>query len=258
MALELPVAARRAVGALLFIVGGGMLIVSSLLGGPSFWQFLCFCALPIIGIVWLWRPALAAALSIGPLIAVAALLQYASGMWSFSRLWAAGVIVGLAAALVLVARTLGSAASCRSPLVLSLLFVTTAFAIDRLFTNELTVRAYQMQVAVDGHAPWGDVGPQSPHLSPPIVLYRRVGGNYCYEAFQSDELHQRLAPKNGQTVRVEYNILSDFGKQRSYNVGSIDGLVFNNAKGTVRQYEQFGGEVLANAGTSARDNDNCR
>ena len=231
-----------------------MLIVFSLLGGPSLWYFLCFCALPTIGVVWLWRPTVGAALSIGPLIAVAALLQYASGMWSFS----AGVIVGLAAAAVFVAGTLRRASNWRLPIVVSLLFVTCAFAIDRLFTNNVAVRAHQMQVAVDGHAPWGDVGPESPHGSSPIVLYRRVGDSYCYDAFQSEELRQRLAPKNGQTVSVEYNIFSDFGKERSYNVRSIDGLLLNNAQHTVRQYEQFGGEILGNQATSARADDKCR
>jgi hypothetical protein len=249
MSLSVPPAVFRAVAASLFIIGGCLLILMSGVGAaPSLWYFFCYCALPIIGIVWLWRPTVAAALSIGPLIAVAALLQYASGMSSFS----AWVIVGLAAAAVFVAGTLRRASSWRLPLVVSLSFVTCAFAIDRLFTNNVTVRAHQMQVAVDGHAPWGDVGPEY------IVLYRRVGDSYCYDAFRSEDLRQRLASKNGQTVRVEYNIFSDFGRERGYNVRSIDGLLLNNAEHSVRHYEQFGGEVLGNQGTSARTNHNCR
>lgn len=249
---------RRAAAALLFTIGGGVLILFSLLGGPSLWYFICFCALPIIGILWFFRPRVAAALSIGPLIAVAALLQYASGMWAFSRPWAIGVTVGLTAASMLVAGTLRRAANWQMPLLISLLFVASAFAVDRTFTNKVTVHTYQMQVVVDGHAPWGDVGPESPQGSSPIVLYRRVGDSYCYDAFQSEELRQRLAQKNDQTVRVEYNIFSDFGKERSYNIRSVDGLLLNDAQRTVRQYEQFGGEVLANQGTSARANENCR
>src|SRR5215469_7968263 len=101
MGLRLPQTVPRVVGALLFIIGGGVLTLLSVLGAPSLWYQLCFITLPIIGIVWLWRPVLAAPLSIGPLIAVAALLQYAHGMWLFSRMYTACVIAGLAAAVVL-------------------------------------------------------------------------------------------------------------------------------------------------------------
>lgn len=249
---------ERRAAALLFTIGGTVLVLFSLLGGPSLWYVVCFCVLPIIGIVWLREPIVAAALSIAPLIAVAALLQYGSGMWSFSRMWVAGVIVGLVAAAVFVARTLRRAASWRLPLVVSLLFVTCAFAVDRLFTNKVTVRAYQMQVAVDGHAPWGEVGPEWSDGSLPIVLYRRLGDSYCYDAFQSEELRQRLASKDGHTVQVEYNIFSDFGKERSYNVRSVDGLLLNDGQHTVRDFERFGGQMLGNTGTSARAGDNCR
>jgi len=159
---------------------------------------------------------------------------------------------------VLVAGTLRHAAGWQLPLVISLLFLTCAFTVDRFCTNQVTVRAYQMQVSVNGHAAWGDVGPDSPHGSPPIVLYRRVGEGYCYDAFQSEELRQRLSEKDGESVKVEYNIFTEFGKEYSYNVRSIDGLLLNNAQGTVRQYEQFGGEILANDGSSARAVKGCR
>jgi hypothetical protein len=148
----------RAIGALLFIIGGGSLTLMSLVGAaPSLWYFLCFCALPIIGIIWIWRPPLAAALSIGPLVAVGALLRYVFGMWAFSRVWAASVTVGLAAAIVLVVIALRGFRSWRLPVIVSLAFVSSAFATDHLFTNKMTVRTHQMYVAVNGHAPWGDV-----------------------------------------------------------------------------------------------------
>ena len=82
----------RVAGGLLFVVGGGSLVLMSLLGGPSLWYFVSFCALPILGIVWFWKPPLAAALSIGPLISVIALLHYASEMWGTSRIWAEAVV----------------------------------------------------------------------------------------------------------------------------------------------------------------------
>ena len=248
----------RALGGLLFIGGGGALVVMSLLGGPSFWYSVSFCALPVLGIVWLWRPPVAAALSIGPLISVIALLHYLSGMWATSRIWAVAVVAGLTMAIALVVAALHGFSGWRLPVLLSLAFVTSAFATDRLFTNKVTVRTYQVYVAVNGHAPWGDVGPEWPDRSTPIVLYRRVGNGYCYDAFKSDGLRQRLAPKDSQIVTVEYNIFSDFGKERSYNVRSVDGLLLADRDHTVRDFERFGGQILGNSSTPTSGVDSCR
>ena len=115
-----------------------------------------------------------------------------------------------------------------------------------------------MNVAINGHAPWGDVGPQWSGNSLPIVLYRRLGDSYCYDAFQSEELRQRLSSKDGRTVEVEYNVFSDFGKERSYNVRSVDGLLLNEGQRTVRDVERFGGQILGSTSTSANGLDNCR
>ena len=60
----------------------------------------------------------------------------------------------------------------------------------------------------------------------------RVGDSYCYDAFQSEELRQRLSSKDGRTVEVEYNIFRDFGKERSYNVRSVDGFLLNEGQHT--------------------------
>lgn len=259
MSPEVSPLALRVVGAPLFIIGGSLLILMSALGAaPSMWYFFCYCALPLVGIVWLWRPSLAAALSIGPLISVAVLLHYVFGMWTFSRVWAGAVVAGLATAMVLVVTALRRSAHWRLPLVLSLAFVTGAFATDHLFTNKATVRTYQMYVAVNGHAPWGDVGPEWPDGSSPIVLYRHVGNGYCYDAFKSEELRQRLAPKDSLTVTVEYNIFSDFGKERSYNVRSVDGLLLADREHTVRDFERFGGQILGNSGSATSGVDTCR
>jgi len=59
------------------------------------------------------------------------------------------VVAGLATAIVLVIAALRGFYHWRLPVVLSLAFVTGAFATDRLFTNKVTVRTYQMHVAVN-------------------------------------------------------------------------------------------------------------
>lgn len=107
----------RLAGALFFIVGGGLLVLMSYASAaaPSLWYFISFCSFPVIGIVWLWKPRLAAALSIGPLASVAVLLQYFSGMMEFSRIWALALVAGLlaAAALVIVALRGFAGGSCQ-------------------------------------------------------------------------------------------------------------------------------------------------
>lgn len=259
MRSSLPRVLLRVVGPPIFIVGGGLLVLMSAVGAaPSMWYFISFCAIPILGLVWLWRPPLAAALSIGPLISVVALLRYASGMWAYSRLWAGAVIAGILVAVVLVVTALRGFPRWRLPVVLSLAFVTCAFATDRVFTNKVYVRTYEMSVALDGHAPWGDVMREWSDDSAPVVLYRRVRKDYCYDAFQSEELRQRLTPKNGHTVTVEYNLFSDFGKERSYNVRSVDGLLLANGQHIVRDFERFGGQILGNGETSSPGVDTCR
>jgi len=236
-----------------------MLILMSALGAaPSMWYFFCYCALPLVGIVWLWRPSLAAALGIGPLVSLVALMQYVPGMWASSRISAASMIAGLIAASALVVGALRGFRKWQLPVVISLAFATSAFATDRLFTNKTSVLSYQMNVAINGHAPWGDVGPEWSGNSLPVVLYRRLGDSYCYDAFQSEELRQRLSSRTGRTVEVEYNVFSDFGKERSYNVRSVDGLLLHEGQRTVRDFERFGGQILGSTSTSANGIDNCR
>jgi len=236
--------------AVLFIVGGCCLVFMSMLGGPSLWYFACFCALIPIGVLWLWRPSLAALLSIGPLVSVAALCQYLSGVWL-----GALAFVFLVAA-VLVAAELREAKGWWLPLALSLAFLGASFGADRLFTNKNTIKTYQMYVAVDGNAPWGEVGPEWPDGSPPVVVYRRMGTGYCYDGFHSKELHDRLASVGGRMVNVEYNTFSDFGREHSYNVRSVDGLVLNQGQKVVRHFDSFGGHILGE-GEAATSTDEC-
>jgi len=72
----------RVAAGTLFTVGGTCLTLASLLGAPSFWYIPCVCALIPLGFVWWFcRPSLAAALSVGPLVAAACLIRFLSDMW---------------------------------------------------------------------------------------------------------------------------------------------------------------------------------
>lgn len=227
------------IAATLFIVGGGCLTLASLLGAPSFWYIPCVCALIPLGFVWwLCPPSLAAGLSVGPLVAAVALVRYLSGMWL------AVLVACLIAAVTLILTALRSGGGWKLPLMISLVFLAAAFLTDRLFTSNVKVKTFQMRVALDGKVPWGKIGPEWDDGTPPLVLYRDVSGSYCYTAFRSQELRERLAQKRSNTVNVEYNVFSDFGRTRSYNVRSVDGVLLHDGEHVVRDAERFSGEML--------------
>jgi hypothetical protein len=233
-----PVISRILAG-ILFSIGGGFLTLMSISGVPSFWYVPCVCALIPLGFVWWFcRPSLASALSVGPLIAVATLVRYLSGMWLAI---CAAFFIG---AVIFVLAGLRTGHGWKLPLFISIAYLATAFCTDRLFTNKASIKTFQMGVAVDGKAPWGEVSPEWQDGAAPIVLYRRVGTSYCYTAFKSQELHDRLAQRRGNTVTVEYNVFSDFGRERSYNVRSVDGVVLTDGKHVIKDAEQFGGQML--------------
>jgi hypothetical protein len=181
----------RGLAALLFVLGGSCLVLLAALGVPSFWYLPCVCTLVPIGFVWALKPSIAAPLSVGPLVAAAALIRYQSGIW-----FAVGATC-LIVAIILVFVALRGSRRWKVPMVVSLGFLATAFCTDRLLTNKVTIRTFQMGVALDGKAPWGAVGPAWKDGTPPIVLYRRIGTSYCYVAFESQELRDRLAAKGG-------------------------------------------------------------
>jgi hypothetical protein len=206
-----------------------MLNVGLTLGTPSFWYFPCVCALIPLGFVWgFCQPPLAAALSVGPLVAAAALLRFVSGTW-FAIL--AGCLI-TAVAFVLLA--LRDSRRWRIPLTISLAYLATAFCTDRLFTSKVTVKTFQMSVALDGKVPWGKVGPE----------WDDGNGSYCYTAFRSQELRGRLAQKRSDRVTVEYNVFSDFGRTRGYNVRSVDGVLLHDNERVLKDAERFSGEML--------------
>lgn len=228
-----------------FVLAGAYVALIGAFVAPSFWYVSCFYALPIVGVLWAWRPRIAAALSCGPLIAVAALLPHLSGVWLFSG------IAGLALALLCVILAVEDVRSVRVALGISLIFLCASLLVDRLFTNKVLIRSYQVKIALDGDAPWGTVGPEWSGKDKPIVLYRRAGESYCYVAFNSDELRTLLANKNGKAVEMQMNIFKDFGREHAYNVRSVDGLLLASGHRVVKDAERFGGQILGPSGSSS-------
>jgi hypothetical protein len=128
----------------------------------------------------------------------------------------------------------------------SLVLVLIAFSVDRLWTNKVTVHDYSMNWSANGATPWGRVETNEKGESP-VVIYRRVDGGYCYDAIFSSELKEKLALSNKPTIAVEYNVFSDFGHRRAYNIRAIDGMVFNKGERNLRSGEGYGGYIETDA-----------
>jgi hypothetical protein len=115
-----------------------------------------------------------------------------------------------------------------------------------LFKDRIIRRTYQARVALDGKEPFGPVYPSDPDS---VILYRAGrNGVTCFDAFRSKELHERLLPKSGHLVAVEYDTFNDFGEVRAYNVHSIDGIILANG------YHVFRPDFAGSAGVAGNSN----
>lgn len=232
-------AISRIVAGTLFTVGGICLTLVALMGTPSFWYIPCVCALIPLGFVWWFcKPSLAAALSAGPLVATTALVRFASGTWF------AIFATCLIAAFFIVLLALRNGSGWKIPLIVSLAYVAAAFGTDRLFTSKVKIVAFQMKVVLNGKAPWGQVAPDWNDRTPPLVIYREQYGSFCYTVLRSQELLDRFAQRHTDTVAVEYNVFSDFGHTRSFNVRSVDGVLLADGQRVLKDAERFSGEML--------------
>jgi len=110
--------------------------------------------------------------------------------------------------------------------------------------TRVSVRTYRMEVAFDGKAPWGDVGPEVEGEGSPTVLYRRVGNSYCYTAFESEQLTALLKREGARQATVQYNVFSAFGREGKYTLRSINGVLLADGKRTITQVHQSGGQIL--------------
>jgi hypothetical protein len=231
----------RILASLFFCLSGGFATLLLSLGAPSFWYILCAVLWTISGAVWLYRPSFAAALSMFPVLGIAVLmvqfLPHFREMDLTSRVLLLCVVVALA---LIVASFQWTGARLLMPMAISLGLVLIAFGVDRLCTNKLAVHEYSMNWSADGAVPWGHVETNEKGESP-VLIYRRVDGAYCYDAIFSPELREKLAQSNKPTIVVEYNVFSDFGHQRGYNIRAVDGMVFNKGDRNLRSGESYGG-----------------
>jgi hypothetical protein len=130
---------------------------------------------------------------------------------------------------------------------LSFALIALSFATDRLFTNKVQIRTVQMAYSLDGKTPWGDDTQRDAQGKPPVLIFVRRGEGYCYDAVFYEPLVVKLAASHASEVEVQYNVFSDFGKERAYNIRSIDGIMFSDKYRELVQYDSYGGTALVPA-----------
>ena len=200
--------------------------------------------------VWFARPSLAPGISVFPVLGIAAIVVQALPHYKQldSSYWLLFTCVIISLAFILFA--LRNRETHRAlPLAISFALVLGVFVTDRLFTDKVEVHAYSMRWTADGKGPWGNVQLRE-NGEPPVVVYRTTENGYCYDALFSTELRVRLTQSNRPTVRVEYNVFKDFGRERGYNVRSVDGMVFKEGSHAVRPENGYGGQFLNGSGSS--------
>lgn len=229
---------------LFFCLSGALAILLLLLGAPSFWYLPCAILWTACGFVWMIRPSLAAGLSVFPVLAIAVMVVEALPGFRQTDVLYRVLLLCVVVGLILIGATFRSSETRRViPVAISLGLVLLAFVVDRTFTNKLAIHTYSMNWSTSGSAPWGNVQLDEKG-QPPVVIYRSVGGGYCYDAIFSPELKAKLTASGKTAVNVEYNVFSDFGRERGYNIHSVDGLVFNDGSRSVRSSESYGGYIM--------------
>jgi hypothetical protein len=234
--------------ALFIILSGLAMCLALAVGTPSFWYLGCGALWVVSGVLWLFRPVLGASFLIAPLLGLSILLIKSAAFREPTYLIFLATMIW--AMLLTVAALRKSQRLQPLALSLSVLLVLGGFGVDRLFTNKLSVKTEQMEWTANGSAPWGEVARDS-RGNNPLVVYRKEGNGYCYDAIFDGDLSRRLLDTRPATVTVQYNEFRAFGTVRGYNVRSIAGTVFNDGYNSVRsEGEGYSGAMEAGSGHS--------
>lgn len=128
----------------------------------------------------------------------------------------------------------------------SLILLACAFATDRAFTDKLRIHAREVQWSVGGDGPIP--GREMANRERRVVLYFRQPHAVCYDALYSNVIASHLLTVNRPSVHVEYNTFYDFGRQRGYNIRSIEGIVLNQGERPVMKIEEGEGGIMESEG----------
>jgi hypothetical protein len=240
----------RIFAALFILLSGAFASLLLLLSAPSLWYVPCAVLWALSGIIWFFRPSFAASFSAFPVLGVAVLMVQILPHFREMDFSYLPLLLCVVLALALIVAFLKWAGAIEIiPMAISFGLILIGFGVDRLWTKKVQVHEYSMNWSANGTAPWGQVETSEMGESP-VVVYRRVAGGYCYDAVFSPELKAKLMRSNEPSVAVEYDVFSDFGHERGYNIRSIDGVVFNEGDRNLRPGEMYGGYIETDASHS--------
>lgn len=230
---------------LLFSISAWMMIA---LGGPSFWYVPCAALLFLSTFLWL-NPRRGASSSL-PFLLAFVMLLISTRVWdSPGQRWTAfwmslALLLALSMCIAVISATRIAVFWCT----LSFALIALSFATDRIFTNRVQIRTVQMSYSLDGKTPWSDNTQRDAQGRAPVLVFVRTGEGFCYDAVFYQPLMAKLTASRPNTVQVQYNVFIDFGKERSYNIRSIDGTMLNDENHEIVQQDGYGGTTLVPEG----------
>lgn len=233
----------RVLLSILALAFSGCLLLEALIGAPSFWWLIADGLLVIAALGGLFSSAVFAGVAI-PALAAITIGCLPLGLWHMASVLLFLVPVGFlwAGAILAAYFSAGQRAALWKGVAVSSFILAAGFGVDRSFTNKVQVHSYEMQWAIGGDGPVG--GPAQEKGETRVVIYRHDSGAICYDAIYSSELAGYLAQKNKSRVHVEYETFYDFGKERAYNVRSIDGkLITKDAYPVLHTAGSEGGTI---------------
>jgi hypothetical protein len=225
---------------LLFSIAAWMMIA---LGGPSFWYAPCAALLFLSALLWL-NPRRGASSSLPFLLAfVVPLISLRVWDWPGQRWTAVLSSLALLLALGMCVAVVSVTRLAVRWFTLSFALIALSFATDRLFTNKVQIRTLQMSYSLDGRTPWADDTQRDAQGKPPVLVFVRTSDGYCYDAVFYQPLIDKLKSTHLDEVQVQYNLFSDFGKERSYNIRSVAGVMLNDENHEIVQHDGYGGTI---------------
>jgi hypothetical protein len=94
--------------------------------------------------------------------------------------------------------------------------------------HQLRIKTIEMQFALNGKAPWGEVYMENVPPAEFVLLYREMPSSFCYVTIQSRYIHDQLVLSKKQKITVEFNKYYDFGHEGGFDVRSVDGVLVND------------------------------
>ncbi|QHN03170.1 hypothetical protein FTO74_07150 [Granulicella sp. WH15] len=233
-------------GTYLFLIGLSLALVLLATGGPSFWYLPAAFLFALSGIAW-FRPRLGASFSLlFTLIFFVLLVSLKPWSWPEARAKGFAILLVLLLAVAVCLIQISRRGLTLSAVATAAICILLCVAVDRIFTNRPHIRTLTMDWTADGSTPWTDPIPKGPNGDIPVLIFTVVPNGYCYDAVFSDELRKHLLSLKKNSIRVDYNEFTTFGKPTgTYNIHAVEGLVLNNGRrAVIPTKNSYGGTMM--------------